>query len=416
MEKKYFRFHQGVNGDDWFVVEHYGDKEIEDIKDPSGGHANKQITSIPSPFARIDLIKSAFKEVVKKVNGALVLEGCTIYHRMVSETLDVAQIFFEKSDMCQIVTWDKKNDIQSLMNSADPKHKALGRTLSLYLNKDQGYNFQHPNFDKLFLLDFGVKGQPKIMGGTSPATLFFSTANEFSDIDIWLGRHKAFDPTDFVPFHKRNVGFQKWFWALMNCIPEFTALYPEVNEYLQQCFGKLTADEQKALGQKEKLASEWDSPSLYAPLMVGVGVPVQILGFNLKKNIPQPFRSGFEINSEIQCEGEPPLVLPHGTYAFKTAYASAIWDSTYRVETPLDANGNPVLLSNRTLPFDGRKYPFLTMDDLLEPYLVKTIFPIDDDAFLMVTMLLIVNFLKGGTGGICYLLKEPFLITSAQIN
>ena len=45
---------------------------------------------IPSPFARMDLVRTAFRYITS--HGEL--EGTTIYHRLVSDCLDVAEIFF----------------------------------------------------------------------------------------------------------------------------------------------------------------------------------------------------------------------------------------------------------------------------------------------------------------------------------
>jgi len=100
---KVFRLYniQGNNNIvDWQESKVYGTQAISEITDPDGADAKKEITSIPSPFARIDLIKTAFKEVVKMANlksndkEYAPFDGDTIYHKMVSDTLDVAEIFF----------------------------------------------------------------------------------------------------------------------------------------------------------------------------------------------------------------------------------------------------------------------------------------------------------------------------------
>ncbi len=74
----------------------YNSASRDTIEDPDGASARHEITSIPSPFARIDLIKTAFKEVCNRINTQerLNLDGKTIFHKMVSDTLDVAEIFF----------------------------------------------------------------------------------------------------------------------------------------------------------------------------------------------------------------------------------------------------------------------------------------------------------------------------------
>lgn len=68
----------------------YNSTARDSIWDPDGASAKNEITSIPSPFARIDLVKTAFKEVCNSGN----LKGETIFHKMVSDTLDVGEIFF----------------------------------------------------------------------------------------------------------------------------------------------------------------------------------------------------------------------------------------------------------------------------------------------------------------------------------
>lgn len=44
----------------------YNSNARDTIEDPDGASAKNEITSIPSPFARIDLVKTAFKEVCRR--------------------------------------------------------------------------------------------------------------------------------------------------------------------------------------------------------------------------------------------------------------------------------------------------------------------------------------------------------------
>ena len=76
---------------DWQQCAVYGSDVIQQIQDPNGATAKHEITSIPSPFARIDLVKSAFKLVASSRD----LDGQTIYHKMVSDSLDVGELFFK---------------------------------------------------------------------------------------------------------------------------------------------------------------------------------------------------------------------------------------------------------------------------------------------------------------------------------
>ena len=58
---KVFRLHQDNNTlIDWQQSQPYSTNVINQIKDPNGATSRNEITSIPSPFARIDLVKNAF--------------------------------------------------------------------------------------------------------------------------------------------------------------------------------------------------------------------------------------------------------------------------------------------------------------------------------------------------------------------
>ena len=149
---KVFRFHQGNdNIEDWQNSTIYGSNAIEAIQDPAGASARKEITSIPSPFARIDLVKSAFQSLVDSEN----LEGKTIFHKMVSDCFDIGEIFFnidKHQDKVRIIVWDKQKDLDNLLNSINSKHRLLGETLKLYLDQDaKAYNFE--DTQRLYLLN-----------------------------------------------------------------------------------------------------------------------------------------------------------------------------------------------------------------------------------------------------------------------
>ena len=161
--------------------EPYGPSIIEDINNPDGDYSTNDPTSVPSPFARIDLARAAFKYVVDKKD----FNGVTVYHKLVSDCLDVAELFFnidKLGDRAQIVSWDKEIDLRKLLESSNSKHRLYGETLDLFLKQDAQSN----NFDELRKLYFVIYDN-KIVGGTSPTTLFFSSANDLSFANIDIG-------------------------------------------------------------------------------------------------------------------------------------------------------------------------------------------------------------------------------------
>ena len=59
-------YHKQRSGEHWFNSTSYGPNEIDSIEDPQGGDTKQQPTSIPSPFARFDLVRSAFGSLLPK--------------------------------------------------------------------------------------------------------------------------------------------------------------------------------------------------------------------------------------------------------------------------------------------------------------------------------------------------------------
>ena len=210
-----------------------------------------EITSIPSPFARIELVKEAFNKVApSNLNGLTpdkVLEslsGTSIYHKMVSDTLDVAQIFFSypsMKDKVEIVVWDRNSDLQALANSSIISHQIVAKTLDMFLQQD-GLGNDPYNFSKLqniYILKYKGQGQKQmhIIGATSPATLFFSTANNENSISnqLCFGTDYAFD-SKYASLDKRDPEFIKYLFAFRYSDINFNSNYPEVANYLDAVY------------------------------------------------------------------------------------------------------------------------------------------------------------------------------------
>ena len=110
---------------------------------------------------------------------------------MVSDALDIGQIFFEAdkySDKIEIISWDRKGDLERLIESSNPQHRLLGESLRLYLEQDEEtYNFD--KLTKIYLINYTQGPEPlNIIGGTSPSTLFFTSANKYRA--FWLSNWK----------------------------------------------------------------------------------------------------------------------------------------------------------------------------------------------------------------------------------
>jgi len=191
----------------------YDDKQINAIES-TNKKSMHQPTSIPSPFARIALVKTAFGEVAKFGENAL-----TAYQKIVSDSLDVAEIFFtfdKWKDKIEIITWKygRKENSSELEDDSDLKklqnsHRQIYKTLKTFLENDAvAYNFD--KMKGIYILKYKKTGE--MIGATSPCTMFFSSANNYSNIDIKLNsQRKAFE--GIVHLYQRNWEFQKYLYS-----------------------------------------------------------------------------------------------------------------------------------------------------------------------------------------------------------
>ncbi len=374
---KIFRLHKSGTEtyEDWSSSPAYPYNSFnrDTIEDPDGASARHEITSIPSPFARIDLIKTAFKEVSKpNKDGNIDLDGQTIYHKMVSDTLDVAEIFFnldKYAGKVEVIKWDPALMINTLAQSPTPGHQYLADALNKYMVADaQAYNFNQ--LKNIYLLNY-VNGpeQLNIIGATSPATLFFSNANDLRYVDdIFFGQDKPFD-SEYQPLYKRDFGFIKYLFALRSSIPTFADLFPEVEEYLTATFKAITDP------NKKNDLNNVTGPTLadFDPIVVKDNQQndlVEVLGYTLYKKAHRPVstESDFVIKSTLKST-DLPLVLPveAGNRYAHLQYTTDKWGNTNRADY-LEPEAD---LSKRQLPFDGARQPYLTISDFLEETIIK---------------------------------------------
>lgn len=351
----------------------YNSASRDTIEDPDGASARHEITSIPSPFARIDLIKTAFKEVCKpdKRTKRADLDGNTIFHKMVSDTLDVAEIFFnidKYNGKVEIIKWDPQLMLSELSNSGIAGHQYLADALDKYMVSDsKTYNFGL--LHNLYLLNY-VEGPDElnIIGATSPATLFFSNANDLSYVNnIFFGEDKPFD-SDYQPLYKRDFEFIKYLFALRKAIPNFANLFPEVDTYLNATYKAITDQAKKnQLNNITSVALEdFDSIDVAD---INQSDLVEVLGYNLYKKSSRPVnaQSDFVIKSTISSE--EPLVLPieAGNRYSDLQYTTGKWGKTNKA--PFQDRESD--LTKRVLPFEGSLHPYLTISDFLEETIIK---------------------------------------------
>src|ERR1035437_7268765 len=369
-------------GKNWFASDSYSDKEIEAIKDPEGGSEITLPTAIPSPFARMDLVKTAFRNIAKTPSlKAYNTDGIVIAssedEKLVSDCLDLAEMLFIIDSLehkPNFIIWDKEVELKKLKQGSE-EHKRLGETLELYLDQDkESYNFD--SLRKIFLIEYNHK----IIGGTSPVTMFFTTANDLSDAQIKLTMNDfAFD-NNYASLYERDAEFQKYLHHLLKANKFLTSKMCELANYLEKNVKILNTKNKQLYSEINKQIPE-DFYKLYAELNTGTANnDVEVLGVGLRKRKSEDIinyvsnNSEFRINSSKVVGENKPLVLQND-FSKEWIYAKDIWKN---FKVPYFENA---ILSKRRLPEINITYPYLTISDFLEPYLIRLVYPINKEKF-----------------------------------
>lgn len=397
---KVLRLHTGTETDThWHKTAPLNHLQIQTIADPADAHFSIPITSIPSPFGRIHLVEDAFEKINNAANAdTSKLDGQSIYHRLVSETWDIAELFFNFDDLnnsglqLDVLVWDTKEKIATLKRG-EPAHRLLGETLDLFIAQAPPRSNLN-GLEKIHIMRIGYR----VVGGTSPSTLFFSTPNEENTQRIKTGVDTLFD-YEFNPLHKREENFLRSLYLYFEAHPQLKSKMPLVWQYMTISLAALNKvnyqlwneiNSFQGLGQpqamnrlRERYAEFTISgPGTVASLMQGVYL-------YKNKTTAVPTTSDFSIGSYAMPgtenakykSGQLPLVLQNNFYYDLQYVANARWDGKTVVPYADDRS-----LDQRTLPNFMKQHPYLTVSDFLEPVLVRLPYMVDGERFMMGTL------------------------------
>lgn len=367
-------------GNDWFNSSSYGNKEIQGIPDPEGGHALNAPTSIPSPFARMDLVRKSFENIVESPNLLFSQQSNKVIaskedEKLVSQCLDLCEILFNYNNYknkLEIIEWNKSTQIAILKKSSDQGHRRLGEALDLFLTQDaDSFNF---NDLRSFYL---VKYNHKVIGATSPLTLFFSTGNDLSVLGLKSSKGENFF-SDVVPLYNRDDEFQKYLYLLFKGNNILSSKMKGFQEYLSKSLQYLGNINPNLYSELNSLNAS-DINSNYINLSASkAGHYVEVLGVPLKTVDPNLIlkaiqKSDFVIHSGKIANELYPLVLSNN-FNKPLNYINANWDS----KTTVPFKHEKENLLTRTLPGQDVVYPYLTVSDFLEPNIIRLVYPINN--------------------------------------
>ncbi len=378
---KVFRLHEGQDGTGWFTSTPITKEQLQSIKTDGKDVAS----SIPSPFARVDLVKSAFRWVAD--NG---INGSTAHHKLVSDTLDVAQLFYASQrfkEKVEIVAWNPKERFKEIIENGNSRHSKFANTLELFWNQDSVPDEKKGdiilyNFEAVKRLYFILnKETNQIIGGTSSSTLFLASPDVrkvAANLNIRIGKDMLFDD-EYASLANREVSFIEYIYAFVKQ-PGFATFFPEVFSYLEE------VRENHLSGDLRQRVSNFDSDEInkYAPCPVIenendpceiLGIPVGIQAIN-ESNIEN--ESDFVIKSDFKISGLKPLVLPYHRFSNKLTYTTKgiFWDDN--TEVPYKNPNNP---KESRLPVQNNHYYWLTIGNFLEDKIIELPYPIDGTKF-----------------------------------
>ena len=375
-----------TSAQDWIPVSTYVDDDIRQIKDPNGGLSENPRTAIPSPFAQLDLVKNAFEHLA----GNARLSGSMMDKRLVSNALDVAQLFFDfenHKDYLHIVRWNREEQIERL--KSEPEHRLYGETLELFLASDTKYNFN-------LLTDWYILlWNSQVIGATSPASLTIAVPREterpVTGIKVEQGI-SLFD-SETRDLWQRDDDFIYYMFMLFNAFPTLRTAVKGVYDYMiknkdiimsnkPELYNRLT----QVIPNLEALSYEL-APRLverldleFDPFVGDDEVTVLGARFYHKRArdiITSAATSDFVIAPTRHIEGRMPLVLRNNFNGSVDhyIYIDKEWDSS----TQVFAAGIPI--DKRKLPDTSIIYPFITTGDFLQDTLIRLSGPIDSDHY-----------------------------------
>jgi len=425
--------YSGTDGVDFFVIDNkkgYDGTIIGKIPDLEGGKRSERNipTAIPSPFARFDLVAAAFTNIAEtkelRAEGAgTKVKASKDDERLVSHTLDLAEIIFDRSkygSALSISSFNCRDGVKELLGkNLSIGYKRFLKSLELYLEEDaETYNFGY--MDDIFLFKY----KNVVIGSTSPVTFFCPTANNLLDPDsgdytvIKLEDQREAFSENFKPLYERSPEFQKWFHFLIELfraeardesLPhkaiealEGLDAYAKQNE---ECLRINQKDDSKKaevtsfIDNIREVLRNKDKEELYNRFQTDYG-PLEAQGANSKVkilNVEVYIKKEEEVGKVLQYSDfcivsekyknssryaktnkTMPLVLPNNFNLTGWKYAA----SEFVPNTPVPLYVGGTYDQPREMPGLGMKGHYLTVSDFLEPYIIRTIYPISEKFYV----------------------------------
>lgn len=347
-------------------------KDFNNVSDPlqSGGTlANKPGSSIPSLFARMIFFRMAFANIspIEVPNGQVP----PVYNNLVSQCLDLLEEIFSNNGLIQVVVFDplEQNGKLSI------RHSNLAGII------DQQKTKFLSGVGNIFLF---LKNQ-KVIGGTSPFTLVYTSPNWDSGRSVASLRERTLSFREFM--YKVEIAYR-----LAGVVR--TGFNDTFFDYVKDCREndfdsdlKHKMDNIKATYTLNKLFEEYpkylyEDNGTNRPIYVSES-PIIFLHSKNAKSFTSDFFLMPSVQNNIPFDpSTTPLVLTKEVHAGFEYYEGEQWPVSLNIvekEDPI----HPDDITPRLLPGDHvtAKHPYLTSVDFFEQKLLAVPYPINEDKF-----------------------------------
>lgn len=348
-----------------------------------GTNSGKIGTSIPTPFARVYLFETAFKFVSSNRN-----HQPNFYDQLVSQSLDLIQLLFEKGKdkKLKLYNWNGKSQLEHISRKGITEgHKTLAEAFNMGITAK-------PVLSNLIIVEYeGV-----ILGGSSPFTLCYTSPNAArilmeKNIELYSNDKRPLFRNKITHLKDRSIEFQKYIDWLVNAhIREFTGtgstLSSFYNYYKSQ--NLYLSDDVKSTAKEE-----------YYPVLRKSNNFQQDVSFNVTGQLSLRYndepinmsQSDFLMRPSINCYGSNaliPIILPTDgdsnydgwKYTDKEAWKSYTTYDYWRIKD-VDVNDRYLVMNGANSQDTTNKYPWLTAGDFFEDCLIDLGFSLNGERF-----------------------------------
>ncbi|MDE6754200.1 MAG: hypothetical protein K2J82_06280 [Muribaculaceae bacterium] len=357
----------------------------------SGTLLNKLGTSIPTPFARLHLFNSAFKEI-NASGSAFSSTAAPNYQKLVSLALDTLEFLYlyGASSELSLIRWNVDQQAQALKNSPLPGHSGLGEALLSAWN-----NANYMGRD-IILIKYGND----IIGGTSPLSLFYTNPNLTKTFPGLSNGHRLFDTNSPLPLKDRSKEFKEYVYKLYKTYTSaFTGT--EIGQYIADNLNRDVNDDLELANMLNKFAAQtpqqmeqslkngFQGSQTYIPLqinntalIIGKGITMWVKDLaNINFQSDYKIKPSQSTYANISVNGaqktlRTPLVLNE----FGIGAARYV-DNTYWAAGSLTPGDVQIPLYERKLPGTEITYPYLRSEDFFQDKIIQLSYNIHKDKF-----------------------------------